>query len=572
MLELRSAWGTSALVAGTVFAGGALVTARIADRPAAARAAGTEAASTEVSEAASGTETPSKGGYTDPLERPVDEIRTFFGFPRKGQPSGPGEKSELAQAIEHCQHCLSPGKPVQGVASLAQEIQAMAEARGYRLRFLIALVPDPIGSYIGSQFDTYATALLRGASISRWLPDRHWLPWRDKEPAAAEAAKGPRSQSSFPPWSSPGVVLFRKAPGEPPEPPDRALLTLFLVGESPLTGIRKQAFVDSLRLVSSIQPGEEIRVLGPFSSGAADSCSLALAEWYGATGVPPSNPVSFLSGSATSPSVGERLTPKCRGCDSLKVTFRRTVASDSSMQEAGFKFFEDNLGWDPDEIALLVESDSSYGQMIASDANRHWRLVLRVPSALSGVRTASERSRKAAEEVEIAGVRVPPQGLELRLDETRAARDTFPVFDPMTAPSDELELNSLLSTLARERIRHLGLVFTDIRDRLFVAEKVKVAAPHLSLFTFESSALYVHPRVNPYTDGMLVVSSYPLSMSPGNGRGMSGFSSELIPGPATGRESGVRGSSSDRTPSRASTTPRSSRSPSPAERRKLRTT
>ena len=254
-------------------------------------------------------------------------------------------------------------------------------------------------------------------------------------------------------------------------------------------------------------------MLGPFSSGAADSCSLALAEWYGATAVPPSNPVSFLSGSATSPSVGERLKPQCRGCDSLKVTFRRTVASDSAMQEAGFQFFEEHLGWAPDEIALLVESDSSYGQMIAWDARRHWRLVLKVPSALSGVRTASERSRKAAEEVEIAGVRVPPQGLELRLDETRAAQDTFPVFDPMTAPSDELELESLLSTLARERIRHLGLVFTDIRDRLFVAEKVKIAAPHLSLFTFESSALYVHPRVNPYTDGMLVVSSYPLSMS-----------------------------------------------------------
>jgi hypothetical protein len=495
-LELRSAWGGSAALAGTLVLG-VLATATSAERPAANVGTEPEAATqSEASETAAGTEGSSKGGYTDPLDRPVDEIRTFFGYPRKGQPVRPGEESELAEAIRTCLHCRAPGKPARGVSNLTQEIQAMAEARGYRLRFLIALVPDPIGSYIGSQFDTYTTALLRGATSSGWLPDRHWLPWRDTD-SAASGEKGSRPQNAARSWSSPGIVLFRKSP-------DRILLTVFLVGESPLSGIRKQAFVDSLGLVSSIQPGEEIRVLGPFSSGAAGSCSLALAEWYSRPSVPLANSVSFLSGSATSPDVGERLKPRCGACDSLRVTFRRTVASDTELQEAGFKFFEHELGWHRDEIAVLVESDSSYGQAIVSNAragnlrNPYWRLVLPVPSALSSVRTASERSRKA-EEVEIAGVRVPAAGLELKLDETRAPRDTFPVFDPMTAPLNELELDSLLSTLARERIRHLGLVFTDIRDKLFVAEKVKEAAPHLSIFTFESSLLYVHPRVNPYT-------------------------------------------------------------------------
>jgi hypothetical protein len=445
-----------------------------------------------------------KGSYIDPLERPIDLVRTFFGFPRKGQAIRPGETSELAEALRTCQRCRALGKAAGGVSNLTQEIEAMAEARGYRLRFLIALVPDPIGSYVGSQFDAYTTALVRGASSSGWLADRHWLPWRESDPVAG-GEKGSPPQSGVRSWVSPGVLLFRKSE-------EKTLLVVFLVGESPLSGIRKQVFVDSLRLVSSLQPGEEIVVLGPFSSGAADSCALALADWYGGTITPPTRAVRFLSGSATGPDVSERLSPRCENCDSLRVTFRRTVASDTALQGAGLRYLEEELGWHPDEVAVVVESDSSYGSQIVKNASPYWRLVLEVPSALSSVRTASEKSRKA-EQVEIAGVPVPAPGLELKLDETRTARDTLPVFDPMTAPLNELELDSLLSILGKEKIRHLGLVFTDVRDRLFMAEKVKAAAPHLSLFTFESSLLYVHPRVNSYTDGMIVISSYPLSMN-----------------------------------------------------------
>jgi cell division protein ZapA (FtsZ GTPase activity inhibitor) len=421
----------------------------------------------------------------------------------------PGDESVLSEAIRACRKCRAEGKPEGSISALAREIEAMADARGFKLRFLIALVPDPIGSYVGSQFDTYTTALLRGASSAGWIPDRHWLPWRDTDAAASD--KEPAPQSVVRPWNSPGIVLFRKSPDLQRRSPERILLTVFLVGESPLGGIRKQAFVDALRLISALQPGEKIQVLGPFSSGSAESCALALGDWYGTRPSAPTNPVAFLSGSATSLEIGERLKPRCASCESLKVDFRRTVSSDAAMQEAAFRYFEDVLGWRTEEIAVVVESDSSYGSNVAAGGKRYWRLLLEVPSALSSVRTASERSRKI-EEVEIAGVRVPPAGLELKLEEVRTARDTFPVFDPMTAPLNELELDSLLSILAKEKIRHLGLVFTDIRDRLFMAEKVKEAAPHLSLFTFESSLLYVHPRVNPYTDGMIVISSYPLSM------------------------------------------------------------
>lgn len=507
-MELRSGWGPAALV-GTL-ALGLLARPPRGERSPVEATARPESATPTPAPAprtGGGTDDASEEKSTDSLERPVDEIRKFFGARTNRKPAA--EESELAEAIRTCLHCQAPEKPVRPAPNLAREIQGLAASRGYELQFLIALVPDPLVSYIGSQFDTYTTALLRGATASGWLSDRHWLPWRDSDPEEASGRES-RQPSASRYRRSPGIILFRK-------PSQRILLAVFLVGESPLTGIRKGPFVDTLRLVSSIQPGKEIRVLGPFSSGAARSCSLALEDWCSGGAAAPRSTVNFLSGSATSPDVEERLQPRHDVCGSLRVSFRRTVVSDQSMQAAGFKFFEEELGWHRADIGILVESDSSYGRrFLASEEtknlrSRYWRLVLPMPSALASVRTAAERSRKV-EEVEIAGVRVPSYSLDLRLDEVRAPRDSFPVFDPMTAPLNELELESLLSTLAREKIRHLGLLFTDIRDKLFVAEKVKAYAPHMSMFTFESSVLYVHPRVNPYTDGMLVVSSYPLSM------------------------------------------------------------
>ena len=505
-MELRSGWGPAALV-GTLALGLLARPPRAGPSPADASTGPEAATAAAAVSTGGGADDSSEEKLSDSLERPIDEIRKFFGARSNRKPAA--AESELAEAIRTCLHCQAPEKPTRPAPNLAQEIQGLAASHGYQLRFLIALVPDPLVSYIGSQFDTYTTALLRGATTSGWLSDRHWLPWRDTDPEESPGRE-PRQQSANRYRRSPGIVLFRK-------PSDRILLAVFLVGESPLTGIRKGPFVDTLRLISSIRPGEEIHVLGPFSSGAASSCSLALEDWCRKPNIPQADAIRFISGSATSPDVEERLQPRPGVCGSLRVSFRRTVVSDHLMQAASFKFFEEELGWRRGEIGILVESDSSYGQTIVSTArtedfrNRYWRLVLPMPSALASVRTAAERSRKV-EEVEIAGVRVPSYSLDLRLDEIRAPRDSFPVFDPMTAPLNELELESLLSTLARERIRHLGLVFTDIRDRLFVAEKVKAYAPHMSMFTFESSVLYVHPRVNPYTDGMLVVSSYPLSM------------------------------------------------------------
>jgi hypothetical protein len=518
-LFLRSNWGGSAAVLGTLVVG-LLATSRIGQRP--SRDGGDTLMLPPPAEPG-GTNRKSSSpanSETADLERPANEMREFF-----SAESNAGKGPSLR------------------ISDLADEIGTLARERGFELHFRVALVPDPIDSYTGGDFDTYVSALRDGANDEGWLLDRHWFPWEksdstsQKEETASEAktkeeeekaGKGrPAPDTSSQHRRSPGIILFRKSAPLEGKPP--ALLAVFVVGESPLTGIQKRPFVNALRFISAMissarvpLPKGTIQILGPFSSGSVMSCVLALDEWCKAgahanrrrhttTTLPT---ISFLSGSATGDDIETRLeTPYSGPCASLNVTFDRTVVSDTVLTETALDFFEKRFAWDPTEVGLLVEVGTSYGSGYASQASKS-RLkdlfVVRVPAALGSVRTEVERSRKAGEP-RIGGVTLPAYALDLRLDERHPPKDVFAEFNPMTPPVTELKLDALLSSLTKHRIRHLGLVFTDVRDKLFLAEKLKAYAPHVSLFTFESSVAYVHPRSNPFTDGMIVVSSYSLS-------------------------------------------------------------
>src|SRR5207244_8550669 len=74
----------------------------------------------------------------------------------------------------------------------------------------------------------------------------------------------------------------------------------------------------------------------------------------------------------------------------------------------------------------------------------------------------------------------------------------------------ELMLANIIDTIKRERVRVVGLIATDARDKLFLAQQISQFAPGVMLFTLESDLLFVHPDYNKYVRGMIVASSYPL--------------------------------------------------------------
>src|SRR5262249_1876815 len=89
--------------------------------------------------------------------------------------------------------------------------------------------------------------------------------------------------------------------------------------------------------------------------------------------------------------------------------------------------------------------------------------------------------------------------------------DADPVMSPeVTAATVEQLLTNIMGTLSQEKIRYVGIVATDVRDTLFLTNRVREFCPDVQLFTTRGSLLYAHPEFTSQTHGMLIASSYPM--------------------------------------------------------------
>jgi hypothetical protein len=107
----------------------------------------------------------------------------------------------------------------------------------------------------------------------------------------------------------------------------------------------------------------------------------------------------------------------------------------------------------------------------------------------------------------------------------RRARHSLPVlFDTIEKPIDaprplalghaadvgELQIETLADQIAREDVRFVGILGSDVSDELFVAHIVRERAPNVQLFTAEGDLLYLHPQYAADLQGMWVATTYPL--------------------------------------------------------------
>jgi hypothetical protein len=348
-----------------------------------------------------------------------------------------------------------------------------ARPSGYGLEFMIALVPDPVDSYLPARFDQGLDAIQQSFAASSYLLDRAWLPWTEKD-------------KDF--RTVPGALLFRK-PG--------ALATVFLVGESPKSGIQKDAFVRAVEIVRTAAPGAPVKVLGPSYSGSAASLRILL------DGPLRNVPFTMVTGSATTGGLEEIFK---------KIDFCRTVVPDPVVQQSAYRFLAETMGWDLRRVALLVESDTAYGQRTTYGARSLDEHFVRVqfPSRISGVRAASEREGDRPGKEEGSAARPPKTLLDLGVSEQGRPVDVIPPMSALTARSNDLELANLLETISREGIRYVGILATDARDTLFLAERVRAFSKGVVLFTFDNNLLYAHPQVARTMNGTLVLTSFPL--------------------------------------------------------------
>jgi hypothetical protein len=399
----------------------------------------------------------------------------------------------------------------------------------YHIEFLIATAPDPIDSRLPNFFDSFAESIGSAAEATGYTLDRFAMPWME------EGDNGSRSSPAWRPApyeSVPGLILFRN-------PRLQKLLLVFLVGETPTTGIHKQALFSALdqmaqfypwdprhtnlppglpQLASDVQP-DTLCIMGPAFSGSAVSLRFVLDSWLKSRENVPNLRFQIISGTATAidPSRFSQV-----GHD--QATFQATVPPDHETLQAVACYIQ-QLGYP--RIAILTERNTAYGQnlardiapagkgggqsqMLCGDAPGPEILDLPFPLHISNLRRASAQRANAQQQAESGAAGGKPASAPLAQDDSAEPREVLHSFSDLTVQSAQLTLSNLLSTIARERCSYVGIVATDVRDATFLAREVRLHCPATVLFTLNSDLLYAHPDVNQFTRGMLVITPYPL--------------------------------------------------------------
>jgi hypothetical protein len=418
-----------------------------------------------------------------------------------------------------------PDAVSESLDALLERARTMAAGRHISIEFLVATLPDYVDSNSGWNFDPSLDAVQRAAGVAGYALDRFYLPdWTPTSADEAAPASGRRHEVE------PGLVLFRHVDERTA---DTKILAVFIVAETPTSGIHEQAFLTAAGIVAAwhAEDGYALRVLGPTFSGSAPSLRRAIQTFLD---VAPRRPatVRVLSGTATRRANQGLLTFQWPEKDDVRsarvpapvqVSFAATVRADDVMLHTLHDHLaEINEQWrDGAGIVLLVESNTGYGQGFAGGQDAEGNAgadegggagsdpfprALRIPFPIHISRLRAEAERARSAEPRPAGT---VSGTMLR--DIGPATDQLPSMTPqITAGVLDTLVESILATIRREEYQAIGIFSTDKRDHLFLAERIVREVPNALLFTTEADLIYVHPEFRSFVRGAIVASSYPL--------------------------------------------------------------
>jgi hypothetical protein len=403
---------------------------------------------------------------------------------------------------------------------------------GYRITTLIATISDPKESRLSYDFDLGLEAIQRAIESEGYTLDRSRLPWLDAD--AGGAPSGIAATGASPTGTlvrgrhqrQPGTILFRIDRSPPaagrPAPPQELLL-LLIVGETPTWGIQQEAFKTSLDIAWTIdfqrnshdaEGSPAIKIVAPTFSGSADSLARTLRTWAGSQAPHASARIWVCSGAATAvdkPSFESNAQP-------AQVIYAATVIPDELLLRVLYRFLARPAGrLDPSspllprgKIALLVESGSGYGSAVGntygtsgtSDESKNI-ISIPFPSQIAQVRasTSAADATGAAKNRPTIPFDAPPG----------RQSDSLPALAPrITVASDSLILSNILTTIANEDIRYVGIVATDILDVIYLTRLIRENCPDVQIILVGNDLRYTDPRFTLDFRGTVIVSSYPL--------------------------------------------------------------
>ncbi len=406
------------------------------------------------------------------------------------------------------------------------------------VQFMLATIPDYVDSNSGWVADETIGAIQSAMSHAGFVLDRFKLiDWVKADNSRSDGVVNDSRLHE----RQPGALIFRKVDVAPTT--RIAFQVVLLVLETPTTGVHRKSLANAIDFVyrwsSTKDPGTPpaLRVVAPIFSGSIPSLALELKRWPGT----PSS-VSLVTGSAmadANPSIVEAIAPG--------IKYEAAVQPTS----AEMKALSGTLGrmkpdWGIGEyVALLIESNTSFGQSAAPPAGRGpsrrdtrtdiavsqtvtppgrptcpsfpnvaidsnvfpCATVYRFPLHVSELRSDATLSQPAPVSL------LPTPIVPLSFRDTTPASDQLPALRPQLASSvAEATVDNILDNIRHEDLDVVGIVATDSRDVLFLAREVRKAAPDVQLFFVGSYLLYLQPEYIPYTRGALVASPYALAL------------------------------------------------------------
>jgi hypothetical protein len=420
--------------------------------------------------------------------------------------------------------------------ALARMIQDRSDPRfHYDVDSIIAMVPDPIESGLSLKLDDEIDSIQRAAESEGYVLDRYELPW----PTPSErAAKGPASEieqsedsaptndSGAEPMhrSEPGLFLFR-------DESRHRLLVVFIIGETPTSGIHKAALGRALRqacelrnaFASALPRGDcgdncpPISIMGPEFSGSQDSLVYAIHDWrsQGSLGNGETNcrnaKIRMISGSATS--IDQHLFQ-----NSDNIDFAATVIPDSAAVRELSQWIRDHgMGTKyGGRVAMLSESNTGYGSAVRSSLSKTTGgqqsalLSLKFPIHISELQQATQAGTAQSSTSDSLAKALGTPNLPLASASSRERRDIVPVYSDSEVNSVELVLDQLLDSIKQQQISCVIIAASNIDDTIFLAGQVHDSSPNVMLISLNANLLFLHSAINPQLQGVFVANGYPL--------------------------------------------------------------
>ncbi len=374
------------------------------------------------------------------------------------------------------------------------------------VEYLIAGVPDPEATSIPATFDTMVEALLGAAATDGWTYDRNWIPWGKDEKRPHPTAEAPLLTNE-----NPGLLLFRKS--------DRLLL-VFLVGETPTSGVSKTALDRAARfiLARSAEPAA-LRILGPRFSGSVPSYGQAIKQL---ASVPGYAGVRFVTGSATR--AANRGDIEKLGDRSRPATYEGAVEHDARTLDLFLRWLQ-SRGIARHEVAMLAEGGTAFGAALRTAPTAAQQSVLRIefPYQISRLRNAYDKDPElralwlgtAGGAKSATAALAKESQLAWSLKTEREDTDRVRTFQgQQTTLVQERQVEQLVETVKQHGVRAVGVNATDLLDTVFITLLLRRHCPDVRVFTLDSDLLFTYSSGALSFHGMLLVSPYALWSPP----------------------------------------------------------